>query len=50
VYTRPADFRGWKIPDILLSGDPEKIEQWRHEQSIKRTQERRPGMMDDGDE
>jgi len=50
VYTRPADFRGWKIPDILLSGDPKKIEQWRHEQAIKRTQERRPGMMDDGDE
>lgn len=45
VYTRPADFRGWKVPDVLLSGDPKKIDDWRHEQSIKRTQERRPGML-----
>jgi len=45
VYTRPADFRGWNVPDILLSGDPKKIEEWRHEQSLKRTQERRPGLL-----
>lgn len=45
VYTRPADFRGWKVPDVLLSGDPKKIDDWRHEQSLKRTQERRPGML-----
>ena len=46
VYTRPADFRGAKIPDILLSGDPKKIEDWRHEQSLQRTQERRPDLLD----
>ena len=45
VYTRPADFRGWKVPDILMCGDPKKIDEWRHEQSIKRTEERRPGLM-----
>jgi tRNA (guanine37-N1)-methyltransferase len=47
VYTRPADFRGWKVPDILLSGDPKKIDEWRHEQSITRTQERRPDLLDE---
>ena len=46
VYTRPADFRGWKIPDILLSGDPKKIEVWRHEEALKRTEERRPDLLD----
>ncbi len=46
VYTRPADFRGWKVPDILLCGDPKKIDDWRHEQSLKRTQERRPDMLE----
>ena len=44
VYTRPADFRGWKVPEILLSGDPKKIEEWRIEQSVKRTMEKRPDM------
>lgn len=44
VYTRPAEFNGWKVPDILLSGHEEKINEWRHEQSVKRTQERRPNM------
>jgi tRNA (guanine37-N1)-methyltransferase len=44
VYTRPADFRGWKVPDVLLCGDPKKIDDWRHEQSLKRTAERRPGL------
>lgn len=44
VYTRPADFRGWKVPDVLLSGDPKKIDEWRHEQAIERTRERRPDM------
>ena len=47
VYTRPADFRGWKVPDILLSGDPKKIEDWRHDEALKRTAERRPGMVDE---
>jgi tRNA (guanine37-N1)-methyltransferase len=46
VYTRPAEFRGWKVPDILLSGDPKKIEDWRYEQSLQRTKERRPDMID----
>jgi tRNA (guanine37-N1)-methyltransferase len=45
VYTRPADFRGMKIPDILLSGDPKKIEEWRHDQSLQRTKERRPDLL-----
>ena len=45
VYTRPAEYRGWKVPDILLSGDPKKVEDWRHEQSIKRTRERRPDIL-----
>ncbi|HEY4061165.1 MAG TPA: tRNA (guanosine(37)-N1)-methyltransferase TrmD [Puia sp.] len=46
VYTRPADFRGSRVPEILLSGDPKKIEDWRHEQSLQRTQERRPDLLD----
>jgi tRNA (guanine37-N1)-methyltransferase len=45
VYTRPADFRGSKIPAILLSGDPKKIEEWRHDQSLQRTKERRPDFL-----
>jgi tRNA (guanine37-N1)-methyltransferase len=47
VYTRPADFRGAKVPDILLSGDPKKIEEWRHEQSLQRTKDRRPDLLTD---
>ena len=47
VYTRPADFRGWKVPDVLLSGDPKKVDEWRHEQSLKRTAERRPDLLED---
>ena len=46
VYTRPADFRGWKVPEILLSGDPKKIEEWRYDQSLQRTQSRRPDLID----
>lgn len=45
VYTRPAEFRGHKIPDILLSGHFQKIEDWRYEQALQRTQERRPDML-----
>ena len=44
VYTRPADFRGWKVPEILLSGDPKKIEEWRQDEAIKRTNEKRPNL------
>src|SRR6188508_3484063 len=45
VYTRPADFLGWKVPEILLSGDPKKIDDWRHDEAVKRTQERRPDLL-----
>ena len=45
VYSRPAEFRGWKVPEILMSGHEEKIRQWRFEESVKRTKERRPNMQ-----
>jgi tRNA (guanine37-N1)-methyltransferase len=47
VYTRPADFRGHKVPDILMSGDPKKVDEWRNEQSLQRTRERRPDLLDE---
>lgn len=47
VYTRPVDFNGWKVPDVLMSGDHKKIEDWRHEQSLQRTQEKRPDLLND---
>lgn len=46
VYTRPVEFRGWKVPDVLMSGNHAKIEAWRHEQSMQRTKERRPDLLD----
>jgi len=46
VYTRPADFNGMVVPDILLSGDFKKIEEWRYEQALLHTQERRPDLYD----
>ncbi|MDM5332702.1 tRNA (guanosine(37)-N1)-methyltransferase TrmD [Ureibacillus composti] len=48
-YTRPADFRGMKVPDILMSGNHAKIDQWREEQSLKRTFERRPDLLEEMD-
>lgn len=45
VYTRPADFEGWKVPDILLSGHEAKISDWRFQQSLERTQARRPDLL-----
>jgi tRNA (guanine37-N1)-methyltransferase len=45
VYTRPADYKGWKIPDILLSGHQEKIDEWRHQQSLERTKRLRPDLL-----
>jgi tRNA (guanine37-N1)-methyltransferase len=45
VYTRPSEYKGWKVPDILLSGHAAKIEEWRHEQSMERTKERRPDLL-----
>ncbi len=47
VYTRPADFRGWKIPDILIQGDLKKVDEWRFEQSVARTKALRPDLLSD---
>lgn len=47
VYTRPADWRGHKVPDVLLSGHEAKINEWRHEQALTRTQTRRPDLLED---
>ena len=46
VYTRPAEYRGWRVPDVLLSGHERKIEEWRHEKALERTRSRRPGLLD----
>jgi len=46
VYTRPADYKGHKIPQILISGDGKKVDEWRHEQALKRTKERRPDLFE----
>lgn len=46
IYTRPAEWRGHKVPDVLLSGHETKIREWRHEQQIQRTQERRPDLLE----
>jgi tRNA (guanine37-N1)-methyltransferase len=47
VYTRPSDFMGWKVPDILMSGNSAEIEKWRHKQSIERTKRLRPDLASD---
>lgn len=47
VYTRPADYQGWKVPEILLSGHAAKISEWKHEQALERTRKLRPNLMDD---
>lgn len=46
VYSRPEIFRGWKVPNVLMSGNHKLIDEWRHEQSLQRTQERRPDLLD----
>ena len=46
TYTRPADFRGWKVPEILLSGDLKKINSWKDQKSLKRTENIRPDLLD----
>lgn len=46
IYTRPADYKGWKVPDILLSGHEARIADWRHEQSLERTARLRPDLLD----
>jgi len=46
VYTRPAEYNGWKVPKVLLSGNHEKIRKWEEEQALKRTKDRRPDLLD----
>ena len=48
-YTRPAEFRGWKVPEVLLSGNHAEIAKWRKEQAMKRTRENRPDLLGRGD-
>ncbi|MGA1977971.1 MAG: tRNA (guanosine(37)-N1)-methyltransferase TrmD [Bacteroidales bacterium] len=48
VYTRPAEFKGWEVPDILLSGNTAEIDKWRHDQSEERTGKLRPDLLDKG--
>ena len=45
IYTRPADFNGWKVPDVLLSGNPNLIKAWQDEQALERTKRLRPGLL-----
>lgn len=47
IYTRPSDFRGWKVPEILLSGNFPKIEEWRYEKAVERTRQRRPDLLEE---
>jgi tRNA (guanine37-N1)-methyltransferase len=47
VYTRPASFRGWEVPPVLLSGNEKEIVKWKHEQSLERTRQRRPDLLDE---
>ncbi|MBD3635866.1 MAG: tRNA (guanosine(37)-N1)-methyltransferase TrmD [Crocinitomicaceae bacterium] len=49
VYTRPEEYKGHKVPEILLSGNTAKIEDWRHEESVKRTKEKRPDLFNNGE-
>jgi len=44
-YTRPADYKGWKVPDVLLSGNHVQIENWRREESLRKTYRRRPDLL-----
>lgn len=50
VYTRPPEFNGWKVPEVLLSGNPQMIEQWREEQALLRTKQRRPDLLNKSEE
>ena len=47
IYTRPSEYKGWKVPEILLSGDDKKIDKWRQEQAEMRTKQRRPDIFSD---
>ncbi len=46
IYTRPAEYNGWKVPDVLLSGNPKLIRQWQDEQSLLRTKQLRPDLLE----
>ena len=46
VYTRPAEYKGWRVPDVLLSGHQRKIHEWKHEQSLERTRRLRPDLLE----
>jgi tRNA (guanine37-N1)-methyltransferase len=45
-YTRPADFRGWKVPEVLISGDHEAVSEWRHKAAVRKTKQNRPDLLD----
>jgi tRNA (guanine37-N1)-methyltransferase len=47
VYTRPADYKGWKVPDILLSGNDQLVDEWKHERAVERTKKLRPNLLPD---
>jgi tRNA (guanine37-N1)-methyltransferase len=47
VFTRPPEFNGWKVPDVLLSGNQKEIDRWREEQAYQRTKERRPDLLEE---
>lgn len=47
IYTRPAEFNGWKVPEVLLSGNPKLIREWQDENALARTRERRPGLLEE---
>ncbi|MBQ5750051.1 MAG: tRNA (guanosine(37)-N1)-methyltransferase TrmD [Bacteroidaceae bacterium] len=47
VYTRPAEYKGWRVPDVLLSGHQRKIDEWKHEQAVERTRRLRPSLLDE---
>ena len=47
IYTRPSEYKGWKVPDILLSGHQRKIEEWEHDMSVERTRRLRPDLLED---
>ena len=46
VYTRPAEYKGWRVPDVLLSGHQRKIDEWKHQQAVERTRKLRPSLLD----
>ncbi len=47
VYTRPSDYKGWKVPAILLSGHAAKIDEWKHNEALRKTKELRPDLLED---